>query len=503
VELCGGVINLISRKPGDSFKGETLINLTTEAGQDITTYLESPLNEQFKISITAGIHNQNERDFDKDGWIDMAGYERITMRPRLFWENSQGTNVYATVGYMTEDRTGGTRSGFVAPDNSPFHIKQDSQRIDAAFILNIPLDGDMNFNTRSSITRQEHNHLYGLIDEDDKHNSYLLESTLTGYTSKIDWLIGAAFISDSFESASYPAFNYEFEVPALFSQFDYDINDYFSTSLSARYDDHSEYGEQFSPRLSLLYKSDDFTIRGSYGRGFFAPTPFIEDIDAAGLSSLEPLNNIAMEEAETASIDISYNINNLETGLTIFGSNVDAVTELEAFSTVENGTYDRVRLVNSVGTSQIRGSELLLRYYWEDYKVTLSYLYLDASRESLENTDRTPMPLTPKHSAGLVIMKESHGDYRLGFEAYYTGEQQLENNPYRSTSDSYWHLGLLGEITIGNVSWFVNAENLLNVRQTKEDPLVLPIRSPSGRWTTDIWSRNDGFIVNAGFRIKY
>ena len=100
-------------------------------------------------------------------------------------------------------------------------------------------------------------------------------------------------------------------------------------------------------------------------------------------------------------------------------------------------------------------------------------------------------------------MWEEHGSHLLGFEAYYTGTQQLENNPYRAQSDAYWHLGLLGQITFGNVSWFVNAENLLNVRQTKDDALVLPEQSASGRWTTDIWSRNDGFTVNAGVRIQF
>jgi outer membrane receptor for ferrienterochelin and colicins len=91
----------------------------------------------------------------------------------------------------------------------------------------------------------------------------------------------------------------------------------------------------------------------------------------------------------------------------------------------------------------------------------------------------------------------------VGFEAYYTGTQHLEDNPYRERSNPYWHLGLLAQITTGHVSWFINAENLLNVRQTKEDSLLLPEQASSGRWTTDIWSRNDGFTVNAGVRIQF
>jgi iron complex outermembrane receptor protein/outer membrane receptor for ferrienterochelin and colicins len=49
----------------------------------------------------------------------------------------------------------------------------------------------------------------------------------------------------------------------------------------------------------------------------------------------------------------------------------------------------------------------------------------------------------------------------------------------------------------------VNAENLLDVQQTKKDPLLLRARAPSGQWTTDIWSRNDGVVVNGGVRLKF
>ncbi len=159
--------------------------------------------------------------------------------------------------------------------------------------------------------------------------------------------------------------------------------------------------------------------------------------------------------------------------------------------------------MNNSGQTEIRGAELLLRYRWHDIKITGSYLYTDATKLGGLGTGRTPLTLTPTHSAGAVIMWEKHGSHLLGFEAYYTGTQHLENNPYRDRSDAYWHLGLLGQITLGNVSYFLNAENLLNVRQTKEEPILLTQQAPSGRWTTDIWSRNDGFTINAGIRIKF
>lgn len=499
----GGVINLISRTPSDEFEGEVLLNATSKDGQDITAYLASPLSDSFSASVTAGLHHQSEQDLDDDGWLDMASYNRASVRPRLYWQGEHGANLYITVGAMTEQRDGGTTDGAIMPDGNPFAQIQDSLRLDSGFIFDKPINEIMNLNIRGSAMSQEHDHQFGDSKEDDSHESYLIESSISGYTDKTAWLVGMAYQSEKFSSVDFSEFDYSYEVPGLFSQLDYEAKDDIKLSLSARADWHNEYGTQFSPRISLLYHPENWTVRGSYGQGFFAPTPFIEDIEDAGLSHLEPLENLNEERATTASLDISYVFDSLETSVTLFSSDVENVTELEVINQQLTPSDKQVRIINAPGQSEIRGSELLLRYRWHDIKFTGSYLYTDATKASDISTARLPLALTPQHSAGAVIMWEEHGSHLVGFEAYYTGTQQLENNPYRDKSEAYWHLGLLGQITIGRVSYFINAENLLNVRQTREDSLVLPQQAPSGRWTTDIWSRNDGFTVNAGVRIKF
>ncbi len=498
----GGVINLVSRRPGNAPAGEVLLNATSEDGQDVTAYFETPLSESFAVSLTGGAHRQGVKDFDGDGWIDMPGHERWTARPRLFWEGDSGASLYATLGFMTEQREGGTLPGRTVPDGTPFPQDQDSQRVDGGFISETTLPDGLTLNVRGSAMVQDHEHRYGAIIEDDSHESYLLETSVAGGTGATGWLVGAAFQSDVFQSDQFPAFDYSYDVPGLFAQVDHDLSEIVSVSLSGRLDDHSAFGTQFSPRASVLYRPGDWTIRGSYGQGYFAPTPFVEDIEAAGLSRLAPLQGISEELAETASIDVGYRFASAEANVSVFGSNVEAVTELEPFASTPGGPDDRVRLVNAAGETQIRGAEVLFRYFWNDLKLTGSYLYLDATeRDPLGG--RREIELTPQHSAGFVAMWEQHGRGRVGFEAYYTGEQRLADNPYLSVSEPYWHLGLLGEITVGRASWFINAENLLDVRQTKEHPLLLPSRAPDGQWTTDIWSRNDGFILNGGVRLKY
>ena len=499
----GGVINLISRTPSSEYEGEVLVNATSKNGQDFTSYVASPISDALSASITAGVHRQEKQDLDDDGWIDMAGYKRASVRPRFYWQGDNSANLYVTLGAMTEQRDGGTMDGATVPDGSEFPVLQDTLRTDFGFIFDQPFGEALNVNFRGSAMNQDHEHVFGAVQEDDNHGSYLIESSLSGYSDKLAWLVGAALQSERFKSDTFPEFNYSYQVPGVFSQIDYEANDNISMSLSARTDWHSEYGTQLSPRISLLYSPENWSVRGAYGKGFFAPSPFIEDIDEAGLSRLMPLENLDAEHASTASIDIAYVLDSVETSLTLFSSDIDNVTDLEVINGTDEVSGKQVRIVNADGDSEINGAELLLRYRWQDIKFTGSYLYLDATKENDASFDRVPLALTPQHSAGLVVMWEEHGSHLLGFEAYYTGTQHLESNPYRERSEPYWHLGLLGQITIGQVSLFVNAENLLNIRQTKVDSLVLPEQAPSGRWTTNIWSRNDGFTVNAGIRFKF
>jgi iron complex outermembrane receptor protein len=146
---------------------------------------------------------------------------------------------------------------------------------------------------------------------------------------------------------------------------------------------------------------------------------------------------------------------------------------------------------------------MLLRYRRNGFTVTGSYVFIDSAEPDPATPSRRQVPLTPRHSAGLVGMWEQHGKGRIGIEAYYTGRQLLDENPFRTRSRPYLNFGMLGEIVLGRLSLFANAENLLDVRQSRYDPLLLPQRAPSGRWTTDAWAPLEGFTVNAGVRFKF
>ena len=493
----GGVINLVSRRPGANATGEVILNTTTRDAQDLSAYAESTLGSGWSGSMLANYNRQSQQDLDDDDWIDMPGYERMSARPRLYYEGQDGFSAYLTVGAMSEDRRGGTDAGGVVPGGEPFQQNQDTRRFDAGLVLESPVGNWGVAQLRASGMRQSHDHRFGDLLEIDQHETTLIEASLAGDSMTRSWVAGLAYQSDAYDSETFPVFDYDYDSPAIFAQVDQDLAADISFAASVRWDDHSEYGDQLSPRVSLLYRPGPWTVRGSWGRGFYAPTPFIEETEAAGLSRLDPLAGLDAETAETVSLDIGYAAGALETGLTFFGSDIDDALRLQSVAA------DRVQLVNQRGVTRTRGIEAMLRWRQGPYVVTASYLYLDAEEPEVSAPGDRTVPLTPRHSAGVVAMWEEHDRGRVGLELYYTGKQSLADNPYRTESEPYLHIGLLGEIVLGRYRLFLNLENLLDVRQTKEDPLLRPSRAPSGLWTVDAWAPLEGFIANAGLRIRF
>jgi outer membrane receptor for ferrienterochelin and colicins len=491
----GGVVNLVSRRPSPEQQGDLLLNATSRGGHDATGYNSGPLTEAISYSVIAGFNRQDRQDIDGDGWANIPGYDRWTLRPRLFWEGASGAKAYLTVGALAEQRRGGTLPGRIVPDGSPFRQDQRSRRLDAGFNAQAPIDGAGTLYLRASGVTQRHRHTFGEVIENDRHRTILTEASLGG-GSDTTWLAGAAYQVDSYRSRTFPVFNYTYRVPAIFAQAEHKLLADLTLAGSARLDDHSEYGTRISPRVSMLFKPGPWTVRASLGRGFYAPTPFIEEVEAAGLSQIVSLSGLRAETADTASIDFGYARGSIEASLTLFRSNIDHAVQLRDVSAT------RAMLINADGVTRTRGAELLLRYRLDALTFTGSFVRTDAREPDPDGIARRDVPLTPRNTAGLTAVWEKHGRGRIGLEAYYTGRQGLDDNPYRIRSRPYVELGAMGELVLGKVSLFINAENLLNFRQTRSDPLLLPQRAPDGAWTVDAWGPLDGRTVNGGVRLR-
>jgi len=116
------------------------------------------------------------------------------------------------------------------------------------------------------------------------------------------------------------------------------------------------------------------------------------------------------------------------------------------------------------------------------------------------NGSADQMKLTPKHRFGSVLMFEKHDSYRVGFEAYYTGSQQLSEN---RTSPPYMIYGFMAEKTWENISFFINFENLTNSRYDNLTPRQSDSNIVYDLGASEIFAPTDGRVINGGLKIRF
>jgi iron complex outermembrane receptor protein len=495
----GGVVNLVSRRPPDGREAELLLNRTSHAGTDAVNWLAGPIGDDWGYTFVGGAHFEERSDLDEDGWTDLPYYRRVVARPRLFWEDERGKSLLLTAGGIAEKRRGGTMPNAVAPDGQPFAENLDTTRFDFGVVARMTAANGVLFSVRGSSTVQNHTQTFGSTRERDTHTTWFGEASATRSVGRHTWVAGAALQREGYDARDVPRFNYTYTVPGVFAQDEFVAAKWLTLSGSARLDWHNEFGTFISPRVSVLMRpSQPWTIRLSGGRGYFAPTPFTEETEATGLSLLAPLGALDAERADSWSADVTWARTPFEVTLTLFNSRI-----YRALALRETGQPDfPVAIVNVDGVTDSRGTEFIARRHVEGFDLILTHMFLWSTEPSPEGTGRREVPLNPRHSATFDLLREI-GPARVGFEVFYTGRQSLEENPYRTRGFPHVLFGGLVDWRIGRSRIFLNVENLADVRQTREEPLVRPQRAADGRWTVDAWAPLDGRTFNAGVRIRF
>jgi outer membrane receptor for ferrienterochelin and colicins len=490
----GGVINLLSRRPDAEPEEEFLMNRSTRGATDAVTFLSRSFTRGWSGTLLGGGHWQETNDVNDDAWADLPGYARGVVRPRVFWDGGGGRTFFATTGFTYEDRTGGTPDGNVlVATGQPYVESLETRRYDAGAVGQFLIRDRYVVSARAALARQSHDHQFGEVFERDRHDTAFGEVAIRGTGGRHTWVAGVAIERDAYTAYDVPRFDYTFIVAGAFAQYDVTVSPNLSLSGSARLDHHSEYGTFFSPRVSALARAGHWTTRLSLGTGFFGPTPITEETEAAGLTRLEIRRPLEAERGLSTSFDVSRTDGPLSYTATLFASRISDPLHVE-----RSPSYVLSSLPEP--TTNV-GLELLGTWRRAPFSVTATYTYVRA-RETV-NAFQQDVPLTPRHSAGLVGMWEAEGEGRVGIEWYYTGKQSLEENPYRVTSEPYMILGLLAEKQFGRIRLFVNGENLTGVRQTRWDPLLLPTRAVDGRWTVDAWAPLEGRNINGGLRVRF
>jgi len=482
----GGVLNIVSKTPQE--QSALLANVTSRGGRDMEAFLTEDSLKDLTGTLTAGVHDQSRQDVNHDGWADIPGFRRYSVRPRIWWNAGNDQSLFLTGGITEERREGGTMLGIGLPTTgTPFPELLHTRRFDGGAVGYWKLNDAVTFNSRFSVTSANLDRTFGAQRIPSTQSTIFSEQSLTGDTGEHQWALGLAFQHDALRVAGVSGVGYTYNVPGVFTQDEFTPATWIKLAAAARVDSNNQYGTYLSPRLSALLRQpgSPWSLRASAGGGFSAPTPFVDEVESTGLGVLMPLQGLHAERAVTESLDGKWAQDAWDVNVSVFNSVIHH--PLEARPVAGN----KLELVNDTESRKAPGGEILIHYVVGALQMIGSWSYINATQNA---------NLVPHHSAELggILEKESLG--RIGLEANYIGEQRLEDDPYRSFSRPYITVNALAEIRFGGFSIFINAVNLTGTRQTRYDPLLRPSPGWGGDPITDVWAPLDGRTFNIGIR---
>jgi iron complex outermembrane receptor protein len=230
----GGIINLVSLRPESESKA--IVNQTLYGGTDAEGFASGRLGATWGYTVLGGANRQASGDLDHDGWIDLPGYRRAVLRPRLFWDDTRGNSLLFTMGGATEKRSGGTAPGALGPEGAPYVETIDTHRVDAGMVARFVLHGDRLVSLHASFNDARHDHAFGVEDERDTRRSASSDITLSGSARSHRWVVGAAAKYSHDAVTSLAGFDTISTAPGVFAQDECDLGRRLSLSANVRAD---------------------------------------------------------------------------------------------------------------------------------------------------------------------------------------------------------------------------------------------------------------------------
>lgn len=495
-----GLVNLISKEPGEERELRFLLNGTSAGGLDINGFYGQKYR---KVGLTIFASRNSSRPYDpsETGFTAIPKTERYVFNPKLFVYFSPQTKMMFGVNTTTEDRTGGDIAYIKGRgDNVHSYFERNkSNRFSTQFSLDHQLSEKRGLLVKNSVNY--FNRTISIPDYEFKGRQWSTYSEVSYHADgdKLDWVAGANFYTDQFleyPKDDFPDRNYLQQTAGGFIQNTWKTNNWLQLETGLRGDYVIEYGFAFLPRIAALFKfSDKFTSRLGGGLGYKTPTIFTEETERIQFRSVLPINadDNKLERSYGANLDFNYRT-------LLFDKVSCSINQLFFYTRINDpllleSTGNVNKLINADGYVDTKGWETNIKLAYSDFKLFVGYTFTDAVLH--EGTVSRPNPLTAKHRLNNVLMYEVEDKWKIGLEAYYYSKQTLNDG---TTGKSYWTCGFMAEKLWERFSLFINFENFTNTRQTRFDNIYTgTITNPVFR---DIYAPLDGFVVNGGLKIK-
>lgn len=499
-----GLVNLVSKTPGEERELNFLLNGTSALGLDVSGFYSDRFGK-FGTTLFASYNYSDPYDPADIGLTAIPEVNRITVNPRVFYYPSENATLELGVNTVIEERTGGNIAFLEGEDvTDPYFERNDTERITTRAGYTQLFENGNSLTVKNSFSFFERKiNIPDFTFSGDQLASFS-EIAYNFGDMDLEWVAGLNIVSDKFTQdplETSEVVDYNHITYGAFLQNNWRISNMFSLESGLRTDYQNEYGWFVLPRLSAMVEfSDAWTARLGGGLGYKTPTVFTEDAERIQFRNVMPIDvsETQAERSVGANFDINYRTKLFEVvdfslNTLFFYTRVnDPIILTPGVSDAFNEHYV-YRQPN--GYLDTQGMEMNLRFSYGNFKLFTGYTLADVNQHYFGETYEAP--LVAQHRLNNVLVYEIHEKLVIGLEGYYFGEQKLEDG---MTGQDYWIFGLMTEKKWENFSLFLNFENFTDTRQTRFDSIYTgSIFDPQFRV---IYAPVDGFVINGGIKIN-
>ncbi len=270
-EALGGVVNIITEDPKNGFKGSLGHRTSSFNSQDLSADLNYK-KKKFGVKAFFNRYSSDGYDLvnDDDGLNTVEPFSNYTLSAKLSYDLGARTKLLLSGRYYSQEQ-----------ENVASSTLRGESTLNE---WNAHLKFDHNFNDKWSTYFEFYTTQYKaeeFLDDDsgarfsesEFDQRFLRPEIRVTYTHGNKNVLSGGFgiTRETLERTNFFE-DAEFNSPYVYAQYDVHPLEKLNIILGARYDNHSEYESQLSPKLAVRYElTDELSVKGSVGYGFKAP----------------------------------------------------------------------------------------------------------------------------------------------------------------------------------------------------------------------------------------
>jgi outer membrane receptor for ferrienterochelin and colicins len=504
----GGIINFVSKKPSEKPEFLFTVNKSSLKETNANVFL-SRKTKAIGFTLFTGFTGQNEVDVDKDGFSDVAQARVFNFHPKLFFYINPTTELNVSYTGVFDTRLGGDMIALnemftlnVKPTGDHLFFEQNKTNrhsVDAIFNKKMGKNGLFQIKTA-----------YSLFDKGLKKAGFNFTGNQSNVYSEISYnqtqakdntVFGVNFLRDEFKKGQTDTLkiqNFNNATFGVFLQNNHKFaDDKLTLESGIRLDKHNRYGWFMLPSVAALYKiTDAFSLRAGFGLGYKSPNILAVTTNEYDVRQLKmPAAGLKAEKSIGGNIEWNWHkIIGEEASLymnqSFFMTNVDNPTELvlgtEGYATLKNFTKPLVT----------KGIDNYVRLHIDAWEIYFGYTF--TSPKKTYDTQQPYLTLTPAHRLASTLVYEIEGKWRFGIEASFNGKQYRDDG---TKTPAYTFMAAMVNRHFKHFDVVLNGENLLDIRQSKFEKVVIPpLSNPTFK---QLYAPLDGRVLNASCFVHF